>query len=88
MRRVKESSLEVPQHLHQLYSKASENLNKEQSRVVQNTLQQYGDVFSKHEFDFGLTSLTEHTTDVGNDIPIKQTPRRVPIVFADEEERI
>ena len=88
IRRVKESSIEAPQHLHQLYSKASENLNKEQSRVVLNTLQQYGDVFSKHEFDLGLTSLTEHTIDVGNHRPIKQAPRRVPTAFADEEERI
>ena len=33
-----------------------------------------------------MTSFTEHDIDVDSHKPIKQTPRRVPSVFADEEE--
>lgn len=48
----------------------------------------FKDTFSKDEFDLGLTSLVEHEIDVGEHKPNKQPPRRVPIAFASEGEKV
>ena len=48
----------------------------------------FQDTLSRHEFDLGLTHLTEHSNDVGSHPPIKQAPRRVPVAFASEEENV
>lgn len=48
VRRVKEANRNVPEHLKQLYSNASENLNETQSNMVLDTLQKYGEAFSKN----------------------------------------
>ena len=55
---------------------------------VKETLQAHSGTFSQHEFDIGLTSLTEHSIDVSSQKPIKQPPRRVPTAFAEEEEKV
>ena len=59
----------------------------ERSRIT-DCLVKFQDTFSKHEFDFGLTSLIEHEIDVGNSKPIKHPPRRVPVAFATEGENV
>ena len=48
----------------------------------------FQDTFSKIEFDLGLTSLMEHTIDVGGHPSIKQGPHSVPVAFASEEENV
>ena len=48
----------------------------------------YHDVFSKNEFDLRRTHLGEHVIDTGDAKPVKQRPRRVPIAFADQEEKV
>ena len=72
----------MPEHLQNLYQSASTwRTETEKTRIAQTLL-------LKSEFDLGLTSLTEHTIDVGNHGPIKQAPRRVPAAFASEEENV
>ena len=48
----------------------------------------YQDIFSKTEFDLGRTHLGEHVIDTGDAKPVKQRPRRVPIAFTDQEEKV
>ena len=88
VRRVKELKQEFPSHLKELYGKASEHLSGSEQKKVADMLIRHNNTFSKHEFDLGLTSLTEHAIDVGNHKPIKQPSRRVPVAFAAEEENI
>ena len=80
--------IQVPSHLEDLYQSATQNrTQKEQERVAE-TLARFADTFSKDEFDLGLTSLLEHSIDVGDHRPIKQPPRRVPLAFASEKENV
>ena len=41
------------------------------------------DVFSKHEFDLGLTNLLTHRIDTGQSEPLAEPRRRHPIVYLD-----
>ena len=88
VRRVHEIIEEVPSHLTELYTRACENLTLPEQGQVKEMLQAHSGTFSQHEFDIGLTSLTEHSIDVGSQKPIKQQPRRVPTAFAEEEEKV
>ena len=79
---------EVPPHLSELFNNCSEDLSDEEKSKVASVLDKYQDVFSKHEFDIGLTNLVEHSIDTGDAKPVKLPPRRVPIAFADQEKKI
>ena len=86
IRRVQE--IQVPSHLEDLYQSATQNCTQKEQERVAETLARFADTFSKDEFDLGLTSLVEHSIDVGDHRPIKQPPRRVPLAFASEEENV
>jgi hypothetical protein len=51
---------------------------------VANLLIRHQEVFSKNEWDIGLTKLAKHGINTCNARPIKQRPRKVPLAFADE----
>ncbi len=70
-----------------MMSACIDRTGKEIERIA-TTLLNFQDSFSKDEFDIGLTHLMEHSIDVGDHVPIKQPPRRVPIAFAQEEENV
>lgn len=53
-----------------------------------NLLSKFQEVFSKHEFDIGLTDLVEHSIDTGDAKPVRLPPRRVPIAFAEKEKNM
>jgi hypothetical protein len=42
-------------------------------------LKEFQDMFSSGPNDLGSTSITTHKIDVGEAIPVKQRPRRLPI---------
>ncbi len=52
------------------------------------TLIKHSDVFAKSPNDLGRTSVLKHKIDTGNSAPIRQRPRRPPIAFDKEEEKI
>ena len=54
---------------------------------VAKLLIQYQDSFSRDEWDLGLAHLTEHAIKTGDAPPIKQPPGRVPLAFAEAEEK-
>ena len=43
-----------------------------------NTVQEYEDVLARDQPDIGLSHLTEHKINTGDNKPIKQLPRRLP----------
>ena len=88
VRRIQETIPEIPAHLTDLYTKACGNLSHTEQGSVRKMLHTHKDIFSKNDFDIGMTRLTEHAIDVGDHKPIKQPPRRVPVAFAEEEEKV
>ena len=78
----------VPEHLQDLFQKACTGGTEEEKLRIAKTLTDFQDTLSKDEFDLGYTNLIEHTTDVGDHKPVKQVPRRVPVAFASEEEKV
>ncbi|KAG6464703.1 hypothetical protein O3G_MSEX014678 [Manduca sexta] len=42
-------------------------------------LAQYADIFSSNDADMGKTSLVQHKINTGNELPIRQRPRRLPV---------
>ena len=69
----------VPEHLRDLYSRRSVNLNTvEREKAKFSFLTWYADLFSKPDIDIGQTDLVEHALDTGG-----QRPRRFP--FAERQ---
>ena len=59
----------------------------EQSIEFGEVLIKFADIFAQNDNDLGLFTATEYTIDTGDAKPIKQQMRRVPLGFADEEEK-
>ncbi|MCG8032791.1 MAG: retroviral-like aspartic protease family protein, partial [Candidatus Thiodiazotropha taylori] len=79
--------MKIPEHLVDLYRRATVSLCTEEKERVKNLLIRYQDTFSRDEWDLGLTHLAEHAIPTGDSAPIKQPPRRVPLAHAEAEEQ-
>ena len=77
----------VPDHLQRLYEDASADCPRGEQEVIAKLLIDFQDVFSRDEYDLGLTHLTEHVIETGDSVPIKQAPHRVPAAFANEDQK-
>ena len=53
-------------------------LTDEEQQQFRSLLQSYGDVFSKHDQDFGFTDTIKHTINTGDSAPIRQRYRSLP----------
>lgn len=71
-------------HIRDLYERSLCNLSSEEAEIFKTLLCSYSDVF-KDEWDLGQTHLAEHKIITGEQRPIKQPPRRVPLALAEEE---
>ena len=78
---------EVPEHLKSLFDRSTGGKTDHEKAVVAGLLKKYKSTFSKSEWDIGLTNLTEHPINTGDAPPIKQRPRRVPMAYAEEENK-
>jgi hypothetical protein len=67
-------SSNLPDYLHDLWSRSSENLNVEEKGLLERLLIKYKDVFSKSPDDLGRTDRIKHHINTSN-----ATPRRLPI---------
>ena len=76
----------IPPHLEDLFDSIKER-DQDEKDAVAKLLCKYQDVFSKDEYDLGLTHLTEHVIDTGDARPVKQPPRRVPLAYAGEDKK-
>ena len=74
----KVGSLELPDHLHDLFERCSTNLSVEQKEIVLKLLLRYHLSFSRSDRDLGRTDVIQHKINTGNNRPIKQVPRRIP----------
>ena len=77
----------LPEHLDELYLKATEVLPEKDRGLVKEMLCKYQDMFSKDDKDLGRTSLVQHHIETGDAKPIKQAPRRLPPYHRREVER-
>ena len=65
-------------HVDPLVEAVDASVTAEEKIVLQATLHEFADVFSKSEYDLGCTGLAKHTIDTGDARPIRQTLRRQP----------
>ena len=76
----------LPEHLHDLYKRASVDLDEQQQMALQEFLTNYADVFAENDLDVGHFTQVQHQIDTGDARPIRQPPRRTPLGFQAEEE--
>ncbi|GBM18800.1 Retrovirus-related Pol polyprotein from transposon 297 [Araneus ventricosus] len=65
-----------------------EGLNEEQRTAVKELLQEFQNLFSASDSDVGRCNMTQHRINTGNNPPIKQYPRRLPLAKKEETERL
>ena len=73
------ASSQLPEHLHDMFSKSSVHLNTKQKETLAKLLLDYHQVFARSSEDLGLTNLVEHRINVGCAIPVSQPTRRQPL---------
>jgi len=84
---TQEQLKEVPSHLADLYKQSCENLNSEQRAKLQHILNEFADVFSKHDLDLGCLTEVKHQINTGTAPPVKQRMRRTPLGLQDVEKQ-
>ena len=78
--------LELPEHLQDLYSRATENIGADDAGKLAEVLSSYEDVFACDEMDLGHFSAVKHRICTGGARPVRQPVRRTPLGFETEEE--
>ena len=77
----------VPDHLSNLYTRATTNLTRAKKERVADLLIHFQGTLSRDEWDLGLTNLTKHAIPTGDSAPIRQPPRRIPLPHAEAEKQ-
>ena len=78
-----------PDDLKALYNRSCDELNSAHERdKLALLLNKHCTTFARSPTDLGRTSVTQHSIDTGDAVPIKQRPRRPPRAFEGEEEKI
>ena len=77
----------IPEHIKDMFLRSCTHLTDEQSIEFTEVLIKFADIFAQNDNDLGLFTATEHTIDTGDAKPIKQWMSRVPLGFADKEEK-
>ena len=67
----------LPDHLVDLFERSSQCLDSNQIEQLKQFLIRNESVFSKSDYDIGLTPVTKHHIDTGDAIPVRQPPRRL-----------
>ena len=65
----------------------SADLSDAQTQSIAQLLEQYDDLFARHDGDVGQTAACTHVIDTGNHRPVNQPPRRLAPPLMDEAER-
>ena len=69
-------------HLKDFYEPATVRRSEEEKTTVKSIIQKYAHAFSEN---FGLTNVIQHFINTGDALPIKQSPRRVPMALTGKE---
>ena len=67
-------------HLGDLFELSKTILSETEAETLSSLLAKHADAFSKYKGDIGRCSLVEHRIHTANDFPIKQAPRRLPLL--------
>ncbi len=74
----------LPEHMRPLYERCASELQPHQQQEVIQLLCQNADVFSRGPEDLGRTDVVKHHLETSNASPIRQLPRRLPVVKREE----
>ena len=83
----KQETCVLPEHLLGLFERSSKFLDENQKVKLSSFLSEFKDVFAVGDHDLGRTGLVKHKINVGDNAPIKQAPRRLPLHQRLEEEK-
>ena len=86
-RSVTDTEAQVPDHLADIFARASTDLDPQEKMRLASLLNKFKDSFSCDEWDLGLTNLAEHAIATGDAAPIKQHLKRVPLAHAEAEKQ-
>ena len=70
---------ELPEYLKPLIEQSSETLSGTELTKLTQLLYKYHDIFKSPDGQLGRTNLVKHQIDMGNAVPIKQRPHRLPV---------
>ena len=73
------STQDMTPALQDLYERTSEGLSKRQKAEIRALLVRNAELFAKDDKDFGRTDVVKHSINTGNQNPIKQPLRRLPV---------
>jgi len=68
-------------HVKSLLDNLPADIGGEEKRKVAELIIRNADVFLKHEYDLGVTTLASHYNDAGNHPPISEPLRRHPKIY-------
>lgn len=76
---VSSPPIPIPQHLSDIYKRASAEVDEQYNLQIAELLNKYEDVFSKGDDDIGRTDAVSHSIHTDCSAPIRQRPRRPPM---------
>ena len=71
---------QLPEHVQKLYERSSIDLNAEQKQDLCALLKEFADIFSQSSGDLGQTDIITHSIHTGDATPVRQPPRRLPLI--------
>ena len=77
----------LPNHVRELYERSIVGLNDTEKEALYNLLCEFSNLFSQGSHDLGRTDLVKHHINTGTAAPVRQPPRRLPLVKREEAEK-
>ncbi len=78
---------ELPGHVRELYDRSVAGLTADERKQACQLLCEFSDLFSAGPSDLGCTDMVKHRINTGTAAPIRQPPRRLPLVKRHEVEK-
>ena len=77
----------LPRHLEDLQERSTRHLECTQRKQALGLLVKFADIFSQNSEDLGRTDLVQHRIHTGAEAPIRQPPRRLPLMQREEAQK-
>ena len=68
---------EIPEHVRDLYERTVKVVPKDYRKRIHEVLQKHANAFARDAADIGRTTWVKHDIDTGNNVPVRQRPRRI-----------
>jgi len=79
---------EVPKHIQDLYERSTQGLDNRETDIAKEKLVSYSKLFAETSEELGQSDVVEHTIDTGDNRPVKQRARRIPIAHQEIAENM